>query len=222
MYTLGIETSTTHASVALVCKGKSLFSTVFARSFGHSEKIVLAIHDLIKKAKIEPKDLKTIAVGLGPGSYTGLRVGLATAKGLAQFNKTPVVGIASIDAIVQQAFEQWPEKSKTVYGVIDAKRGEFYIGTYLKKGKGFQRKGKIKLISEKDLDVLKEKGAVVWGPEINGVYPSAEGVACLAANTTYKDKIKSKLEPIYLRPFIAKKTEEQKSACFTAAGQKSV
>ncbi len=222
MHTLGIETATAQASVALIQNGKLLAETVFSRTLGHSEKIILAIDQLLKKSKVTPQQLQTIAVGVGPGSYTGLRVGLSTARGLALTHKVPVIGIGSLDAIVSGAFSKWPKEVKTIYAAIDAKRGEFYVAEYQRKQNHFFRKGKIKLISEADLEKLKKKGALVWGPEVNGVYPSAAGVAFLAGDVAYQHKISSNVEPIYLRPFVAKKTEQQKSACFTVAGQKSI
>jgi tRNA threonylcarbamoyladenosine biosynthesis protein TsaB len=214
MLILGIETATAQASVALVKKGALVAEIIFSRRLGHAETILLAIDRLLKKAKVRPQELKMIAVGVGPGSYTGLRVGIATARGLALVHRVPVVGIASLDAIVASPLAQWPKEAKTIYAAIDAKRGEFYVAEYRRQQDHFSRKGKIKLISNADLEALKNK--------VNALYPTAAGVAFLAGDQAYQHKMTSNIEPIYLRPFVATKTEQQKSACFTGVGQKSI
>lgn len=222
MSVLGIETSSAHASVALVKKGKVLAEKRFSETLGHSDQIMLAIDELFKKTTSSLKDVKQIAVGLGPGSYTGLRVGLATAKGLALMNKIPVVGIPSLDSIVEENFVKWPGAVKRLHVAIDAKRGEFYYAEYVRSKTTFKRKHKIKLLSDELLEKHRNNSETIWGPEINQLYPTAKGVALLAENKDFKDKVTKKLEPIYLRPFTPKKSSEHKLACFTAVGQKSV
>lgn len=221
MPVLGIETSSAQASVALVKNGKVIAEKVFSETLGHSDKILLAIDEVLKKGKCKVSGIKKIAVGLGPGSYTGLRVGLATAKGLAWVNQIPVIGIPSLDSIVQSYFSCWPGKKKTLSVAVDAKRGEFYFSQYALNEKGFAPKGKVKLLSLEEINRRLEKGEGVWGPEITKQFPSAAGIALLGETGAYSNILK-KVEPIYLRPFAAKKSSEHKLACFTVAGQKSI
>lgn len=222
MPVLGIETSSAKASVALIEKGKVIAEKVFSESLGHSDKILLAIDEILKKGKCSVSSIKKIAVGIGPGSYTGLRVGIATAKGLAFINKIPIVGIPSLDSIVQHNLSKWPEKKKTVSVLVDAKREEHYFSQFVLKGKGFAPKGKVKLLSNEEASALILKGELVWGPETTKQFPSAAGIALLSETPGYKNSQTKKIEPIYLRPFAFKKSSEHKLACFTAAGQKSV
>lgn len=218
MPTLGIETSSAHASVAIVDKGELLAEKVFSRSLGHSDQILIAIDALFKKTKVKLGDIKTIGVGIGPGSYTGLRVALATAKGLALYNKIAIVGINSLDSIVQAHFSKWPQDHKEIGVAIDARRGESYFAAYNLKKDHFKRKAKVTLVAEENVT---KKVKVLWGPELNKLFPSAKGVAQLAENKNYPDKELKKIEPIYLRPFAYKKAKEHKLTCFTDAGPKS-
>lgn len=222
MVILGIETSSAHASVAITSKGKCLAQKVYSRSLGHSEKLLPACDALFKKSGIKAEDLDAIAVGTGPGSYTGLRVGLAGAKGLGFLNKIKVIGVPSIDALAEAVQSKSNGEPKPFYVVIDAKRKEHYIASYKKRGDGRKRHGKIQLISDSELQKLLKKGAVVYGPEMSGEYPQASCVSLLGEKLLKEKKKIKEPEPIYLRPFIAKKSEEHKSSCFTVAGQKSI
>ena len=79
---LSLETATTNCSVALSKDGKILSTRSINNGFSHSEKINIFIEQVIQEAGVVLKDLDAIAVSVGPGSYTGLRIGLSTAKGL--------------------------------------------------------------------------------------------------------------------------------------------
>ena len=82
-YILHLETSTKQCSVALAHKGELLASRILLNdSFSHSEKLHLFISEVLQEAKLKSADLDAVAVSKGPGSYTGLRIGVAAAKGL--------------------------------------------------------------------------------------------------------------------------------------------
>ncbi len=103
MLTLGIESATDHGAVAL-CRGHTLLGEVsFAGRMGQAEKLVPAIEALLKFQRVEQRELQLISVALGPGSFTGLRIGVATAKGLAQALRIPLVGVPSADAFASRA-----------------------------------------------------------------------------------------------------------------------
>jgi len=222
MYILGIETSTLYGTVALANQNKVLFEKQFCRSKGQSDKLLPACVEILKKGKVSLDQLKGIVVGLGPGSYTGLRVGLATAKGLSYLKKIPLIGVPSLDALVYRYAKKIDPSIQRVYAVIDARRLEHYIGSYDRNRIGFKRKGAIKIIANSELDKLKKRGEFVCGPDQNHFNPSAGAVALLGAQLLSKKRSKKELEPIYIRPFAAKKSESHKSACFTVHGQKSI
>lgn len=90
-----------------------------------SEAIILEIADLLNEAGTELKKLGAIAVGVGPGSYTGTRIGIATAKGLAQGLNIPVVGITSFEALIESVDENYEEKE--IIPLIDAKNDRVYF-----------------------------------------------------------------------------------------------
>jgi tRNA threonylcarbamoyladenosine biosynthesis protein TsaB len=98
MLTLGIETATDQGAVGLCRSGQLLGEVSFAARMGQAERLVPAIDALLKLQRIEQKEIQLISVATGPGSFTGLRIGMATAKGLAQALGIPIVGIPSADA----------------------------------------------------------------------------------------------------------------------------
>lgn len=222
MLLLGIETSSKKGGVALVKNGKRLAAKVFTTTLGHSERIVPACHALLRRAKVSVEDLDAIAVGVGPGSYTGLRVGIAAAKGLAFLNQIPIVGVPSLDALVLAHRNKIKKEVSSLYAVVDAKRGESYVGLYQRNQNRFLRKGKIKLIPNAALEKLRESGRFLCGPEANRFFPTAEAVALLAAPQLTRSRSKPAAEPrpIYIRPFVPLKSKEHKSVCFVAAGRK--
>jgi tRNA threonylcarbamoyladenosine biosynthesis protein TsaB len=103
MLTLGIETATDQGAVALCHGGQLLGEVSFSARMGQAERLVPAVDALLQLHRLCPKDLELIAVAIGPGSFTGLRIGMATAKGLAQALHLPLIGVASADAVAWRA-----------------------------------------------------------------------------------------------------------------------
>lgn len=222
MLLLGIETSSTMGSLAVVRDGNALAKKIFTRELGHSGKIIPACAQLLRKARVSLRDLDAVAVGIGPGSYTGLRVGVATAKGLALLSGIPVVGVPSMDALVLTHEKKIPATKKKIYAAVDAKREESYLGEYRRTTRdSFRRRGKIQLISNKKLQQMRELGHWVCGPDVNSFFPSAEAVALLASCLLKSKRALREPEPIYIRPFIPKKLEHHKWTRFVVAGLKS-
>lgn len=229
MLLLGIETSSNMGSLALVRDDKVQAKKIFTRTLGHSGKIIPACDQLLRKARVSLCDLDAVAVGIGPGSYTGLRVGVAAAKGLALLSGIPVVGVPSMDALVLAHEKKIPATVKRVFAAADAKREESYLGEYrrvirdsrLATCDSFRRRGKIKLIPNKKLQQMRESGKWVCGPDINSFFPSAEAVALFAACLLKSGRPLREPEPIYIRPFIPKKLEHHKWTRFVVAGLKS-
>jgi tRNA threonylcarbamoyladenosine biosynthesis protein TsaB len=126
MLVLAIETSTPQTSVAIGTQQGVLASQQVSWGVGHSEAVVPAVHHLLELTEIRPQQLSGIAVGLGPGLFTGLRVGISTARAFAQVLRAPVVGMGSLDVL---AFSVRYSRSR-IGAVSDAKRGEVYYAFY--------------------------------------------------------------------------------------------
>ena len=128
-FTLGIEISGTRGSVALLPPGDSASAHEELFEKGMIQGVALAptVKELLDRAGIKAMDLSLIAVGVGPGSYTGVRVGVAFAKTLAVTTDVPIVGVSSLDAIAGNA----PADCGGVIAARDARRRTLYVATYV-------------------------------------------------------------------------------------------
>ncbi len=126
MIYLGIDTSNSPLSLALVEDEKVLIEETSNLKINHSLTVMPAIEEMMKKAKITPADLTHIAVAEGPGSYTGVRIGLTIAKTLAWSLKIPLHLVSSLKVLAAngEGFEG------LICPVIDARRGTAFIGLY--------------------------------------------------------------------------------------------
>src|SRR5688500_4809293 len=102
MLVLGIETSTPQASIAIGSEQGVVASAMVARGHTHNEFLLPAIKFCLEEAGLGFRNLGGIAVSLGPGLFTGMRVGIATAKALAQTLSVPIVGMASLDLVAYE------------------------------------------------------------------------------------------------------------------------
>lgn len=124
---LCLETATTNCSVGVAKDGK-LLSLVEdnSKNYSHAEKLHLFINDALKQANISINDLDAIAISKGPGSYTGLRIGVSSAKGLCYSLDIPLISVPTLDLLAH--------KLKANYGIIismlDARRMEVYSAIY--------------------------------------------------------------------------------------------
>jgi tRNA threonylcarbamoyladenosine biosynthesis protein TsaB len=91
----------------------------------HAERLLVQARELLVAAALDWAELDVIAVGIGPGGYTGLRIGIATAQGLALANGARLVGIGTLRALAE------PVRDQTAVAIIDARRGELFVGAYL-------------------------------------------------------------------------------------------
>lgn len=129
---LALETSTRNCSVA-VFKGEELISLVEADSdqYIHSEKLHLFIKEALLKAQIDVSELNAVAVGAGPGSYTGLRIGVASAKALAYALNIPLYSAKGTELLVAGALELFNFPSEAILQpMIDARRMEVYTASF--------------------------------------------------------------------------------------------
>ncbi len=128
MNILGIETSSAVCSVGLVNgRGLSIERNIIDPHI-HSEKLLTLVEEVLRQAELESGDLDAVAVSIGPGSFTGLRIGLSSAKGLCYAHNTKLIAVSTFDAIVQAVNDSKPVSS-VINIVIDAKQGEFYFGS---------------------------------------------------------------------------------------------
>jgi tRNA threonylcarbamoyladenosine biosynthesis protein TsaB len=127
---LGLETGGPQASLAVASHGAVLAVAAPERK-AHGETVVGAIDALLRQAGVTIKDLAAIAVGIGPGSFTGLRIALSYAKGVALATGCGVVGIPSLDALALCAL-CLPElgSGTTICPILDARKGELYAALY--------------------------------------------------------------------------------------------
>src|SRR5260221_474677 len=127
---LGLDTATGVASLALISNGE-VVGKIDRALPSHGAAIPAIVDELVQTAGLSIRDLNAIAVGIGPGSYTGLRIGLSYAKGIALATGCAVVGVPSFDAIALAAWQSADVKLGTSICVIfDARRHEVYAALY--------------------------------------------------------------------------------------------
>lgn len=125
MKILAIDTSTPTASIAVMQGDKPLAETAFESGKKQGERLVPAIENLMAGIGISPADICAYAVGIGPGSFTGLRSGLSLIKGMALARPGPVVGISSLHAIAAAS-----DFKGVVLPVIDARKGQVFTAIF--------------------------------------------------------------------------------------------
>lgn len=219
MLILGIESATVQVGCALVDQRGVLASVHVARGRRHAEILTPAIEFACTQAGVELADVSVVAVDVGPGLFTGLRVGVATAKAIATALRVPMIGISSLDLLA------FPAKFSTrrIVAVIDARRGELFSAVYRQVPGGVQRITDVSVGTPDDLlaDILAVNDdhllvgdgahryadlfAEVAGVEIADAglsHPSAVDLVQLAhAQALREEWVQSwELSPMYLRP----------------------
>jgi tRNA threonylcarbamoyladenosine biosynthesis protein TsaB len=129
---LGIDTATSWGSLGLIDDDEVIAEYALFREETHSARLVPAIQALLKEARLDLNEIDGIAVSLGPGSFTGLRVGLSTVKGLALAAEKPVVGVPTLDALASNL----PFTPYLICPILDARKGEVYTALYKDEGGG--------------------------------------------------------------------------------------
>lgn len=130
-YILNIETATKNCSVSLAKNGKTILCREIAeQGYSHAEKLHVFIEEILKETTITMQDLKAIAVSKGPGSYTGLRIGVSTAKGLCYALDIPLISVDTLQVLAKQALSVIDYDGGYIVPMIDARRMEVYSGVY--------------------------------------------------------------------------------------------
>ncbi|WP_066638320.1 tRNA (adenosine(37)-N6)-threonylcarbamoyltransferase complex dimerization subunit type 1 TsaB [Desulfolucanica intricata] len=126
MYVLGIEAATPVAAAGIINREKILSERLVNNRRTHSINLLPMIKAVLEDAGLESSDLGGIAVSSGPGSFTGLRIGLATAKTLAQVWELPIVGVSTLDTL---AYAFWGHDN-LVCPILNARKNEVYTAVY--------------------------------------------------------------------------------------------
>lgn len=127
IYILNIETATKNCSVSLAQNGVTLICKEMAdQGYSHAEKLHVFIEEIMKEANIALVDLSAIAISQGPGSYTGLRIGVSAAKGLCYALNIPLVAVDTLESLARQV----KETDGTIIPMLDARRMEVYSALF--------------------------------------------------------------------------------------------
>ena len=196
MTILALEFSSARRSVALA-RGGTLLAEAVEETGGRGTNAFGLVEKTLKKAKISRDEIEVIAVGLGPGSYTGIRAAIAVAQGWQLARGTKLLGVGSMASLAAQA------RAENIFGrvnlVVDAQRGEFYQAVWEISGQGCVEFSPLKIVASAEIVARQAAGETCAGPEMERIlFPSAATVAALAAGRT--DFLPGeRLEPVYLR-----------------------
>ena len=223
---LSIETGTDICSVALANDGELMALRESDEGRDHAKKVALFVDELLRETAVQPSDLDAIAVGKGPGSYTGLRIGVSFAKGMCYALNIPLISVGSLDALTEVAREdfdagiidledvEWP--SAHLCPMVDARRMEVYAQVFDTEGKAlsdvvaevvtdesfaqWRANGKFVIFGNgaaKCAEVLKDAICV-------SVAPSARGIVRLAEEAFNAGRFEdlAYFEPFYLKEFL--------------------
>ena len=222
---LSIETGTDICSVALANDGELMALRESDEGRDHAKKVALFVDELLRETGVQPSDLDAIAVGKGPGSYTGLRIGVSFAKGMCYALDIPLIAIGSLDALTEVAREDYDAgildieeeewaKAK-LCPLVDARRMEVYAEVFDNEGKALTDVV-AEVVAEDSFKEWRKDKFVIFG---NGakkctellsdaifvdIAPSARGIVRLAEESFKAQKFEdlAYFEPFYLKEFL--------------------
>ena len=170
MKILAVDTATKSCSVAIVDKESLLAEMTVVNEQTHTKHLLEMISLVIKHSGLNLSDLNGFAVTLGPGSFTGLRIGISSIKGFAAAQGKPIAGVSSLDALARQV----SFSPHLICSLIDARRDEVYSSKYRYKDENLIKEGEERAVSPGDtLDEINEpcifvgSGAVLYRNMIN-------------------------------------------------------
>jgi tRNA threonylcarbamoyl adenosine modification protein YeaZ len=202
MILLALECSAPRRSVAVARDGRVLAQKSHAA--GRGTPLLALVEEALGIAGLPRQEVEALAVGLGPGSYTGIRSAIALAQGWGAARAVRLQGVSSAEACALHARRHGLQGPIAV--IIDAQRGEFYLAGFdLPAGAGPIASGPLRLVSREEVEGLGATGVRLVGPELAAaglageeIMPDAAAIAELAA--TRQDLSEGgRLEPIYLR-----------------------
>jgi len=128
---LNIETATKNCSVALAKEGKTLaIREIATQNFSHAEKLHVFIEELFAETGLQLQDLNAIAVSQGPGSYTGLRIGVSAAKGLCYALSVPLISVDTLELLARKITPETSGTEGIIIPMIDARRMEVFCAFF--------------------------------------------------------------------------------------------
>ena len=212
---LGIESATSRVGCAIGGPDGVLAARESARPRRHAESLVPQIAEIVKESGVAMADIGVVAVDVGPGLYTGLRVGITTAITMAHALGAAMVSVTSLELVAHAARSSCT--SRRIDAVIDARRGELFHAAFTSNGDWISQPAvldphdlAVMLASEAPETLLVGDGVEAHseaftqaglGTEGSSVYPSAETIVELAAAAVTADKVVSPdtIRPLYLR-----------------------
>ncbi|MXY98034.1 MAG: tRNA (adenosine(37)-N6)-threonylcarbamoyltransferase complex dimerization subunit type 1 TsaB [Gemmatimonadetes bacterium] len=217
MIVVGLETSSTIAGIAVIRDRQMMAEASQELGGVHAEKLPGMLERILADLDVQWSEVEGFAISIGPGSYTGLRVGLSLVKGLAYVTKRPVAAVPTLDAIAFQV----PCCRYPVHVLTDARRGQVYEARYDTSGGWPERQSDFRvgpledvLASIEDKVILVGSGVDAYRPDIVAIlgeqacFPPAGTGRLSASSTAYLglDRLKrgeqsdlNALEPLYLR-----------------------
>ncbi len=219
MLVLGIESSTPVASVALGSEQGVVAGAMVSRGANYNEFLLPAIRFCLDEAGLGYRNIGAVSVGLGPGLFTGMRVGVATGKALAQTLSVPIIGISSLDLVAYGV----RYSSKTICAALDARRGEVFYAFYRASPGGVQRMSEYRFDKPDTLaiglasrteevllvgngahlyrEVFEDLGSVVEIGSLGDSFPEARSLVELSMPRLFRQDFDSPydLVPLYLR-----------------------
>ncbi|MCG9971526.1 tRNA (adenosine(37)-N6)-threonylcarbamoyltransferase complex dimerization subunit type 1 TsaB [Christiangramia crocea] len=215
---LCLETATTNCSVGISKNGELIaIKEDNSKGYSHAEKLHVFINEILKETGFNVEDLDAVAVSKGPGSYTGLRIGVSAAKGLCFSLDIPLISVPTLDLLTKKLEV---EEKEVIVSMLDARRMEVYSAVYeseftqVRETKaevldensflGYLEKSKVHFIGNgvaKFEDICKHPNAIFHKQK----FPSAKEMAQIA-ETKYKKSDTEDVayfEPYYLKDFIA-------------------
>lgn len=223
-YILNIETATKNCSVSLAKAGETILCKEIAEEgYSHAEKLHVFIEEILKETSVAMQDLKAIAVSKGPGSYTGLRIGVSTAKGLCYALDIPLISVDTLAVLAKQFTREKGYDGGYIVPMIDARRMEVYSSVY--DGNGSRYKDVIaEVLTETSYQDVNEplyfigdcqekcktvliKDNFHFLPEI--VFPSSNEMSALSYEKFIQNDFEdvAYFEPFYLKDFMMAKAK---------------
>lgn len=224
MRLLAVETSTLAGGVALLDGERLRGEYLLDVRATHSERLMPAIDRLLADAGWSPGDLTGLAVAVGPGSFTGLRIGLSAVKGLALALGIPIAAVPTLDAMAAAL----PFAGLPVCPVLDARKGEVYCSLYRWDGTAMRREWEYLALAPSDLAARLSEPVILLGDGAVSIaspharqspphrrVPSPAAVAVLghAQLIVGRSVAAADLVPIYLRPSEAELKRRVAAAC---------
>jgi tRNA threonylcarbamoyladenosine biosynthesis protein TsaB len=211
MRVLAVETSSLAGGVALLDGERLIAEYLLDISVTHSERLMAAVDHVIADARWTPRSLQGLAVAIGPGSFTGLRIAVSTVKGLAVALDIPIAAVPTLDAMAATL----PWAALPVCPVLDARKGEVYASLYRWAGGGMLREWDYLALAPEALAERLTEPTILLGDGAGAVHtphartmppprrlPSPACVGALGVERLRRgDTVgAAELEPLYLRP----------------------